>query len=206
MEGAGDMNANRIQVKFFLENAEKLDFAPVAGIFQRWIQQHSLEGLLIDVADYRHVPGGPGVVLIGHDSDYSLDRRDGKPGLLYTRKRDHSADLLSQLRTAMRLSITACRLLEGEKAFHPNLKFRADTLEFRFPDRLNFPNRVETLDLVKAPLSSALAEFYGPAQVSFTLVDGDPREVFTVVANAPGVKGISSLTPRAEKGGVPSQG
>jgi len=34
-------------------------------------------GLLIDVADYAHVPDGPGVILIGHDVDYGIMNRHG---------------------------------------------------------------------------------------------------------------------------------
>ena len=35
--------------------------------------------MLIDVADYRHVPAGPGVLLIGHEANYSLDNRREPP-------------------------------------------------------------------------------------------------------------------------------
>ena len=66
-----DMIPLRTQVKFFLSNADAVDLAAFAPVFQRWIQQKSLEGQLVDVADYRHVFEGPGVVLIGHDSDYT---------------------------------------------------------------------------------------------------------------------------------------
>src|SRR3954465_5689913 len=65
----------RTQVKFFLTtaegvaNADGIDLAAFAPVFQRWIQQKSVEGQFVDVADYRHVFEGPSIVLIGHDSD-----------------------------------------------------------------------------------------------------------------------------------------
>src|SRR5215831_20494529 len=54
--------------------------------FHRWIQHNVTDEMLIDVVDYRHVPDGPGVVLIGHDADYSLN----PTGLTYSRKTKHT--------------------------------------------------------------------------------------------------------------------
>src|ERR1041385_3049369 len=99
------MNPFRTQIKFFLENPGRLDLSDVAAVFQRWIQQKALDGLLIDVADYRHVIEGPGIVLIGHESDYALENRDGRLGLLYTRKRQLQTDFQSQLRTSFRFAL-----------------------------------------------------------------------------------------------------
>ena len=42
---------------------------------------------MIDVANYAHVPKGPGVALIGHGTDYFIDEGEGRLGLLYNRKR-----------------------------------------------------------------------------------------------------------------------
>src|SRR5690554_2580873 len=119
----------RTQVKFFLENPDNVDLSLFMGVFQRWIQRRALEGLLIDVADYRHVFQGPGIILIGHESDYAMESRDGRLGLLYTRKRQTDADLGAQLRAALRLALAAAQLLEAEPAFEPRLKFRGDEIE-----------------------------------------------------------------------------
>lgn len=195
----------RTQVKFFLENAESLDLAPFAGVFQQWIQRQALEGLPIDVADYRHVYEGPGVVLIGHESDYSVERRGGRLGLLHTRKRQGEGDLQTQLRTALRLALAACELLEAEKVFTPRLKFRADEIEIRFADRLQFPNRPETLALVQEGLGAVLAELYGDEAARFAPVSQDERALFTVEVHAEGAARASigelrrRLQPSLEK-------
>jgi len=47
-------------------------------VFHRWIQERSLDELMVDVADYTHVPDGPGVVLVCHDAIYSLDTGGGE--------------------------------------------------------------------------------------------------------------------------------
>ena len=47
----------RIGIKFNLKQPPKLQPDDILPIFQRWIQDHTVEGMLIDVIDYKHVPG-----------------------------------------------------------------------------------------------------------------------------------------------------
>lgn len=71
----------------------------VVATFHQWIASHALGEILIDVADYSHVPDGP-VVLIGNDHNYSLAPRDGELELACFRKRPTPAQnpLLHTLR------------------------------------------------------------------------------------------------------------
>ena len=55
-------------------------------VFHRWIREQAMPELLIDVADYSHVPAGPGVMVIGHEANYSVDNRENRLGLLYNRR------------------------------------------------------------------------------------------------------------------------
>jgi len=174
------MTALRLQVKYFLENPEAADLSSFIGVFQRWIQQNTLNELLIDVADYGHVPQGPGVLLVGHYSDYGMDLSDDKLGLLYTRKRKPEDTLQKQLRVSFQKALAACRLIETEPTFTEKLKFRTDEVEVRFVDRLQFPNKPETLALIRDDLQAILAEVYGDARFSFAQVSNDPRMAFTV--------------------------
>lgn len=187
------MNPLRTQVKFFLDQPTTVNQEPVVGVFQRWIQQKALEGQLIDVADYRHVHQGPGVMLIAHDSEYALENRDGRLGLLFTRKRRVDADLLAQLRASFRLALHACRMLEGDPVFQPPLRFLASELEIRFADRLQLPNRPESFELVKADLQTVLAEVYGAHSVEFAPVQQDERYVFTIRAFSPTAQTLADL-------------
>ena len=83
------MEAHKLQLKIYLtpESARAVDIEDLIPVFHRWIKQRLLPELTIDVANYRHVPQGPGVVLIGHGSDYFMDEGEGRPGLLHNRKR-----------------------------------------------------------------------------------------------------------------------
>ena len=60
-------------MKLFLADAASLDLEPLIPIFHSWITGGAFNEMLLDVADYRHVPSGPGVVVIGHEADYSVD-------------------------------------------------------------------------------------------------------------------------------------
>ncbi len=184
----------RIQVKFFLDQPTPVDQSLFAGVFQRWIQQKALEGQLVDVADYRHVYEGPGIILIGHDSDYAVETRGGRTGLLYTRKRQVDAGLSTQLRDALRLALAACRRLESEPAFQPRLKFRADEIEFRFADRLHLASSTETFGLIRDDLRGVLDELYGDDGGIMQPIAQDKRYLFSVRVRNSGAASISALS------------
>ena len=51
-------------------------------VFHRWIQTGAVPGhLLIDVADYDHVPEGPGILLVAHEGNLGMDLIGGTLGL-----------------------------------------------------------------------------------------------------------------------------
>ena len=80
------MNLQHVNVKLMLDSPADADLAPLIPIFYSWIKGQIFEELLLDVADYRHVPAGPGVVLIGHQANYSVDNIDNRLGVRYNRK------------------------------------------------------------------------------------------------------------------------
>ncbi len=183
----------RTQIKLFLESANQIDQSIFMSVFQRWIQQKALEGQLIDVADYRHVFEGPGIILIGHESDFAIEGRDGRLGLLYTRKRQRDADFGAQLRHSLRLTLAAAQLLEADPAFSPRLKFRADEIEIRFADRLQLPNQSEAFDSIKDELKAILTELYGSDDVDFAPVAQDHRYLLTINARQKNATSIDAL-------------
>lgn len=170
------MDIHRISVKFFLADPASLDLEQVVPVFHRWIQEHRVEGLLVDVADYRHVIDGPGVLLIGNDADYSLDRGGGRPGLAYARKRAFGGDLPATLRQGFRGALEGCRLLESESSLR--LRFRTDEAKVTFLDRLRAPNRPETFEKLKGDIEAVAKKLHPKGSV--TPWGGDSREPFAV--------------------------
>ena len=79
--------------------------------FHQWIASNALGEILIDVADYSHVPNGPGVVLIGYDYNYAVAQRGQQIELSCCCKRTAPGD--NQLLNTLRRLLEACRLLQG---------------------------------------------------------------------------------------------
>ncbi|TFH26432.1 MAG: hypothetical protein E4H00_10610 [Myxococcales bacterium] len=153
------MQATKFQVKLYTRAGE-IELEKLIPVFHEWIRAKKIpDELLIDVADYAHVPQGPGVVLIGHQSDYYLDVADNRPGLLYSRKRGLDGDLQARIDDAFQRALTACQLLEEESSL--GLQFATDEVLFRVQDRLAAPNEEATYDAYKPALERTAGALFG---------------------------------------------
>ena len=173
------MIPQKIQLKLFLTDDSALDLHDVIPVFHRWIQQQTVGGLLIDVANYAHVPSGPGVMLIGHEVDYAIDLSDGRTGLLHTRKPSRTAgnqSFAQELQTAINALFAARDALTNDPAL--NLQFSPHELELRIADRLLAPNTASAFDALRADLQAAFVATVGP--VSLERVINDNRRPLTV--------------------------
>ena len=164
-------------------------------IFHRWIQQGAAEGLLIDVADYAHVPDGPGIVLVSHEGHYGVELGDGRLGLRYSRKRALSGTLADRLATVLRIALRACRQLEQEPELEPPLQFPGDEVEVVLNDRLLAPNTDETMARFEPALSAVLSRMYDGSTWAVTRA-ADPREPFALTVKAAVQPGAGALLER----------
>jgi hypothetical protein len=173
-----------VNVKIFAVGpAIELDGA--IPVFHRWIQDRVCEELLIDVADYRHVPAGPGVLLVGHEANYSLDLSFSRLGLLYNRKVRDEGSAQDNLVRSFRAALAACERLEQEPEFQGRLKFNAGDCEVILNDRLLAPNTEATWQALKPEFEKFFDSLYGG--VSYTFESSkDPRERFRVGVKANG--------------------
>jgi hypothetical protein len=184
---------NKIQVKFYSKlNADALEYVP---IFHRWIRDRELDELLIDVADYSHVKHGPDVVLIGHESDYALDRAMGRLGLLYAQKRPRHSDAGDPWLTALERALKAALKLERETSPTVGLTFRTDEFTLRVADRLLAPNTDATFQRLRPEIERALRVLFGPAPVALSR-SGDERELFSVDVKVPVAPALPELVAR----------
>lgn len=166
-----------INVKIFAETPRPVDLAAAIPVFHRWIQENACEELLIDVADYRHVPAGPGVVLVGHEANYSLDQSFSRLGLLYNRKVPRNGSPQDNLLQAFYAALAACRRLEQEPEFQNRLKFDAGQCEVILNDRLLAPNTDAAWQALRPALAQFFDGFYGSAGYTLERL-GEPRERF----------------------------
>jgi hypothetical protein len=163
-----------INVKIFATPESSIDWADLIPVFHRWIRDNEVPGTPIDVADYAHVPEGPGVLLIADEAFYSVDNRTGRLGFLYNRRRPVDDDLAANIRDAYDAALTGARKLEGEVK---GLQFDPAHFEIFVNDRALAPNNEDTDQTVRPAVEAFCTERFGkPAQV--TSASPDPRSLY----------------------------
>jgi hypothetical protein len=130
------------------------------------------------VADYRHVPNGPGVMLIGHEADYSFDHNAGRYGMLYNRKAPVDGTNADRLRQALSAAAKASERLEVEA--DGQLKFSRSELELTINDRALAPNTAETLAECQPEIEAFLGDLLGHNDFAIQQTSTDPRCRFGV--------------------------
>jgi hypothetical protein len=167
------MDLHRLGVKFFAADPASIKLPDFIPVFHAWIQKQNLTGhLLIDVHDYSHVHQGPGILLVAHEGNFSLDTEEGRPGLLYYRKTPTGLAPVEHLAAVMRSGLQACRLLEKEA----RVRFAMDELLVLANDRLNAPNDNETFKHLQPILAAALKQVFESAAFELSRKSQDPKE------------------------------
>jgi len=179
------MNPQRISVKLFVapDPTAAVEFEPFTPLFHEFIQKASVPGLLVDVADYAHVPNGPGIILIGHDVDYGIDSVAGKAGLLVVRKRYGKAALAEIARDTIARAAACAKAIEDDG--RTGVAFSAAAIELQILDRLEAPNDAESFDSARAELEPLLNGLFGDCSIERTSGD-DARKPTTLLARANG--------------------
>jgi hypothetical protein len=176
------MNPKRVACKFFIhpDASAEVDLHPFIGLFHRFIQAGALPGLLIDVADYAHVPEGPGVLLVGHEVDYGLDLAGGRAGLLTTRKQLGGASLADALRSALVWGLQAIDAIERDGS--TGIRFDPSLVSVQVVDRLVAPNDAAGWASLLEQAAPVLADLYGEKVEVSRIQADDPRRCLALQA------------------------
>jgi hypothetical protein len=176
------MDVQHINIKIFAQRPVMIELGDAIPVFHRWIQNRVTDELLIDVADYRHVPAGPGVMLIAHEANFSLDNTGNRLGLLYNRKMTHPGTTGDKLRLSYDAALAACRRLENEPEFRHKLKFNPGECALIFNDRLLAPNSDETFQTLRPELEVFFSSLWGKGTFDLEKA-GEPRERLRIYAS-----------------------
>lgn len=152
------MNLQHIAFKIFVDGELTVDWEQFINVFHAWVARQSMPEMMIDVADYRHVPNGPGVVMVGHEADYYMDNTEGKPGLRYVCKAEKTGSNSDRIQQAFAAASSACARLEAEI---PGLKFSRVDFELTVNDRAVAPNNAETRNFLEAELPNIFSKMFG---------------------------------------------
>jgi hypothetical protein len=177
------MQLQHVNVKLLVQNPEEANLEPLIPVFHSWIENQNGDELLIDVADYTHVPAGPGVVLIGHEGNYSVDNTGNRLGVRYNRKAVLDGSNQDRLTQATRAALTACRRLGAEPRLGGKFLFNGQDIEIFINDRLVAPNNAATREAFDADFHLFSRKLFRGKEYSISY-GADPRSLFTAFVKA----------------------
>ena len=177
------MQLQHVNVKLLLRNPEEVDLEPLIPVFHDWIRDQVGERLLLDIADYRHVFAGPGVVLIGHEGNYSVDNTDNHLGVRYNRKAVLDGSNQDRLKQAARAALTTCQRLEADPRLGGKLRFNGQDIEIFINDRLLAPNSDATRGAFDSDFQIFFEKLFRGREFSMSY-GSDPRKLFAVSVKA----------------------
>lgn len=177
------MQLQHVNVKLLVRNPAEASLEPLVPVFHSWIESQNGDELLIDVADYSHVPEGPGVVLIGHEGNYSVDNTGNRLGVRYNRKAVLDGGNQFSLSQATRAALTACQRLEAEPRLDGKIKFNGQDIEIFVNDRLVAPNTAATRVAFEEDFQLFSRKLFRGKEYSISY-GTDPRSLFTVRVKA----------------------
>ena len=171
-----------ITVKIFAREGSKVKWPALIPVFHRWIREQVFPELLIDVADYAHVPAGPGVMIIGHEAFYSVDNREDRLGLLYNRRAAFDGSNADRIAQAYEGALAAAKKLENEPEIAGSLQFDEREVEFSINDRLLAPNAPELAEVFRKEVAAFLEGRFG--EVPELEASADPRDLVRIRTSA----------------------
>ncbi len=133
------MEIEKLNVKFFVTETSQTSLTAFIDVFHGWIQ--ATDGIYHDVADYSHMDAGPGIVLVAHEANVSIDEVGGRRGLLYSRRGPLQGSNQERLRTVFRHALENCRKVENDPSLQGKVQFRGEEVLVLVNDR-----QLESLD------------------------------------------------------------
>jgi len=189
------MDLHKFGIKFFASDAQALDILKLIPVYHRWIQQNALQDLLLDVADYSHVPAGPGVMLIAHEGNYALDETGHERGVMYYSKHKLTGELPDRFALVASKALQAAKLMSGDTELEGALKVPGNRLQFFANDRLAAPNTDGAYGEIEPALRTFLNRLYAGARYTVTR-EVDPKERMSVRVQAEGEVALDTLLAR----------
>jgi hypothetical protein len=186
------MELQHVNVKLLLRNSEQLDLEPLIPVFHGWIQEQGWDELLLDVADYRHVYAGPGVLLIGHEANYSVDNAGNRPGVRYNRKAALEGSNQDRLKQAAVAALKVCQRFESDPRLNSKFLFGGREIEISINDRLLAPNTPATREALQPELATFLTRLFAGGAYDLAH-DDSARNLFSVSVKSSGTFSVEEL-------------
>lgn len=188
------MESQRFAAKVFARESAPVPESDVVLFFHRVIQDRLVADTCIDVTDYSHVPGGPGVMLICHEAHYSLDRSGDRLGLRCAMKRGATGSVEDRIQAVLGRLLRLAALVEGHEIFGGRVRFETGSALVAVEDRLLAPPTQETFDAFAPVLAGVATRVWGVSPVLMRA--GSPKEPFQVELTASVAPPVGELLAR----------
>ncbi len=159
------IDLQRISIKILSEAKADISLTSFLDIFGRWRADKAHAAEWVDLADYAHVPRGPGIMLVGLKVNFAFDLADPAPGTLYVTRKGLTGTHEQRIKAALRGAFDLSKRLAAEKNY-PAARLCTDALELRFPDRLFTPNTKATDAELRPAIDAALNAALGACQLT----------------------------------------
>ena len=169
------MDLQRIHIKLLSDAPATLSLAPFIAIFGRWRGEKDHPSGWVDLADYAHVPRGPGIVLVGFRANFAFDMADPAPGTLYAAKKGLSGAHAERITAALKSCLELSQRLVAEKEFPPGVHLNTAAWEIHFTDRLETPHAPAAVGELRPAVEQALNRLLGPGGYEL-LPQSDPSQ------------------------------
>ena len=175
------MDLQKFGIKLYLTTNGSFDSKDFIPVFHNWIQDKVVDDhLLIDVADYSHIPDGPGVMLIAHEGHFSLDQENYQSGIMYMRKTEIEGDFIQRFNKVLTTTIEAANRLTKNN-INKDVDFIHNSFRFIANDRRVAENTHENQKLYQDKVQKALSELYPTCEVEYENISiENERLAFTV--------------------------
>jgi len=171
------MDVHRLGIKVFAAELVPVRVTEFIPVFHTWIQRQIVrDHLLVDVHNYSHIHNGPGILLVAHQGNFSVDMADGRMGLLYYRKQSAGGSAQDRLVTILKSTLQGCSLLEDEPSLNGRLRFRTDEVLVIANDRLSAPNEEPAFLELQSVLSPLFQQILDGAEFTLSRHSKDSKE------------------------------
>ena len=178
------MDLQKFGIKLYLTSNNSFNSKSMISVFHSWIQSKAIDNhLLIDVADYSHIPDGPGVMLIAHEGHFSLDQENHEPGMMYMRISELEGAFKERFIHVLSITIQAANRLRDNK-INKEVDFIHNSFRFMTNDRRIADNTHKNQNLYKDEVQKALTEKYPTSEIEYEDISKEnERLAFTVNFN-----------------------
>ena len=146
----------RVDVKLLLDTPQNPDLDPFLVIFDRWRKREDHASDWVDLADYAHMPTGPGILIAGKRDRFAINLNPPGPGLLTSVRTGLQGGLEDRFREAFRRARALTSAVLTEPEFPSAFQVIEHAWEVCVNDRLQFPNTDESDSVVRPALAAAV--------------------------------------------------